>query len=229
VGEETRPQPVQKDHVLKFNAKGLLFDNDGVLVDSHQAALDAWTQWASEYAPGWNWDAPENAGVRAEDKVRSLVPAEKFSEANDRINQLEQTTAHSTLALPGSVELTNALKPGTWTVVTSANANLGGARLRAAGIPVPQVLVTGDHVERGKPFPDPYLLGAKNLGLEPEDCVVFEDAAAGVQAAIDAGVGLVVGVSERAMDTAADIVVRDLRGITFDGDELHIPDKNRLR
>lgn len=214
---------------MKFNAKALLFDNDGVLVDSHGAALDAWTQWATEYAPGWNWDAPENAGVRAEDKVRSLVPPEKFAEANDRINQLEQDTAHNTLALPGAVPLTNSLPAGVWTVVTSANANLGGARLRAAGIPVPNELVTGDHVERGKPYPDPYLLGAKNLGFDPQDCVVFEDAPAGVQAAIDAGIGLVVGVSERALETDADIVVRDLQGITFDGDELNIPDKNRLR
>jgi beta-phosphoglucomutase-like phosphatase (HAD superfamily) len=73
------------------------------------------------------------------------------------------------------------------------------------------------------------LLGAERLGFAPEDCVVFEDAAAGAEAAIAAGVGLVVGVSEKALDTEADIVVRDLVGITFDGDELFIPDKNRLR
>ena len=214
---------------MKFNAKALLFDNDGVLVDSHQAALDAWTQWATEYAPGWDWDAPENAGVRAEDKVRQLVPAEKFDQANDRINQLEQGTAHETVALGGAVELTTGLKPGTWTVCTSANVNLGRARLAAAGIPIPDQLVTANDVSRGKPNPDPYLLGAQRLGVDPENCVVFEDAAAGVQAAIDAGVGLVVGVSEKALDTDADIVVRDLSGITFDGEELHIPDKNRLR
>jgi sugar-phosphatase len=214
---------------LKFNAKALLFDNDGVLVDSHQAAKEAWTQWATEYAPGWDWDAPENAGVRAEDKVRQLVPADKFAEANDRINQLEQDTAHDTVALGGAVELTNALAAGIWTVCTSANVNLGKARLEAAGIPVPAELVTANDVAQGKPFPDPYLLGAERLGVDPENCVVFEDAAAGVQAAIDAGVGLVVGVSERAMDTDADIVVKDLSGITFDGEELYIPDNNRLR
>ena len=214
---------------MKFNAKALLFDNDGVLVDSHQAAKEAWTLWATEYAPGWDWDAPENAGVRAEDKVRQLVPASKFSEANDRINQLEQDTAHDTVALGGAVWLTNSLAAGIWTVCTSANANLGKARLEAAGIPVPAELVTADDVSKGKPFPDPYLLGAARLGVDPENCVVFEDAAAGVQAAIDAGVGLVVGVSERAMDTDADIVVKDLSGITFDGEELYIPDNNRLR
>ena len=214
---------------MKFAAKALLFDNDGVLVDSHAAAADAWARWAAEYAPGWNWDSPENAGVRAEDKVRQMVGEDKFHEANARINQLEQDTAHETVALGGAVTLTNSLTPGIWTVCTSANLNLGKARLEAAGIPVPAELVSGDHVERGKPHPDPYLMGAQNLGVEPENCVVFEDAAAGVQAAIDAGVGLVVGVSERAMDTAADIVVKDLSGITFDGQELYIPDTNRLR
>jgi sugar-phosphatase len=101
--------------------------------------------------------------------------------------------------------------------------------LLAAGLPVPPQLVTGDDVKLGKPFPDPYLLGASNLGFDPEDCVVFEDAQAGAMAAIEAGVGLVVGVSKRALDTDADIVVNDLSGITFDGETLFIPDKNRLR
>jgi sugar-phosphatase len=214
---------------LKFNAKGLLFDNDGVLVDSHHAASVAWAKWAERHAPGWNWDSPENAGVRAEDKVRSLVGAELFTEANDYINQLEQDSAGDTQALPGAVELTTSLRPGIWTVCTSANVNLGRARLAAAGIPIPAELVTADDVANGKPHPDPYLLGAERLGLDPADCVVFEDAAAGCEAAITAGVGLVVGVSEKALETNADIVVRDLTGITFDGDELVIPDKNRLR
>jgi sugar-phosphatase len=101
--------------------------------------------------------------------------------------------------------------------------------LAAAGLPIPAELVTGDDVEKGKPHPDPYLLGAKRLGFEPENCVVFEDAAAGVTAAIEAGVGLVIGISERALETEADIVLRDLSGITFDGEVLTIPDKNRLR
>lgn len=214
---------------MKFYASGLLFDNDGVLVDSHQAALEAWAQWASEFAPHFVWDVPENAGRRAEDKVREQVSPELFEIANDRINELEQLSAGQTIALPGAVELVHSLREGTWTVCTSANPNLGRARLLAAGLLVPQALVTAADVARGKPHPDPYLLGAERLGFAPEDCVVFEDAAAGAEAAIAAGVGLVVGVSEKALDTEADIVVRDLTGITFDGDELVIPDKNRLR
>ena len=214
---------------MKFFASGLLFDNDGVLVDSHQAALEAWAQWASEFAPNFVWDVPENAGRRAEDKVREQVAPELFEIANDRINELEQLSAAQTIALPGAVELIHSLREGTWTVCTSANPNLGRARLLAAGLLVPQTLVTAADVARGKPHPDPYLLGAERLGFAPEDCVVFEDAAAGAKAAIAAGVGLVVGVSEKALETEADIVVRDLTGITFDGDELVIPDKNRLR
>lgn len=214
---------------MKFNARGLLFDNDGVLVDSHSAAVVAWAAWADRYAPGWSWNTTDNAGVRAEEMVQQLVGDERFAEANDYINGLEQDTAHETVAIAGAVALTTSLKAGTWTVCTSANRNLGKARLEAAGIPVPAELVTGDDVRRGKPDPEPYLLGAEKLGLDPADCVVFEDAAAGCEAAISAGVGLVVGVSEKALETAADIVVRDLTGITFDGDELFIPDRNRLR
>ena len=215
---------------MKFFASGLLFDNDGVLVDSHEAASVAWKIWCSEYAPHIDWDRPENSGQRAEDKVREWIASpDLFDVANDRINQLEQESADQTVALAGALQLLNSLPANTWTVCTSANPNLGRARLLAAGLPVPPQLVTAADVKLGKPHPDPYLLGAERLGFAPEDCVVFEDAAAGATAAAAAGVGLIVGVTERALETEADIVVRDLSGITFDGTELVIPDRIRLR
>ena len=215
---------------MKFFASGLLFDNDGVLVDSHEAASVAWKIWCSEYAPHIDWDRPENSGQRAEDKVREWIASpDLFDVANDRINQLEQESADQTVALAGALQLLNSLPANTWTICTSANPNLGRARLLAAGLPVPPQLVTAADVKLGKPHPDPYLLGAERLGFAPEDCVVFEDAAAGATAAAAAGVGLIVGVTERALETEADIVVRDLSGITFDGTELVIPDRIRLR
>ena len=214
---------------MEHICKGLLFDNDGVLVDSHDAAIEAWGIWSSEFAPHFDWNQPQNAGRRAEDKVREQVGLELFEVANNRINELEQASAHLTVALPGAVSLTSSLPGGSWTVCTSANSRLGVARLEAAGISVPAELVTGDDVLRGKPFGDPYLLGASRLGFEPADCVVFEDAEAGVQAGLAAGVGLIIGVSERALETTSAIVVRDLRGITFDGSTLVIPDEIRLR
>jgi sugar-phosphatase len=214
---------------MKFSCSALLFDNDGVLVDSHQAAKAAWDVWATEFSPGYDLDKANNAGRRAEDMVRELVSPELFAKANDRINALEQDTANMTVPLAGAKELLESLPNGVWTICTSANPNLGKARLEAAGLPIPKELVTGDDVEQGKPHPDPYLLGAKNLGFEPMDCVVFEDAEAGVISAIEAGVGLVIGVGERAKDSQADIVVRDLTGISFDGEVLVIPDEIRIR
>ena len=215
---------------MKFFASGLLFDNDGVLVDSHASAAAAWKKWCSKYAPHIDWDKADNAGVRAEDKVREWIASpDLFEEANAYINALEQDSAHETIALPGAVELTTSLDPTHWTICTSANPNLGRARIEAAGIPVPETLVTAADVKNGKPHPDPYLLGAKRLGFEPEDCVVFEDAIAGAEAAEAAGVGLIVGIGKSALKGVADIVVKDLTGITFDGELLYIPDENRLR
>jgi sugar-phosphatase len=214
---------------MKFSCSAILFDNDGVLVDSHAAAKKAWDIWATEFSPGYDLDKANNAGRRAEDMVRELVVADLFTVANNRINQLEQETAHLTIPLVGAKELLTSLPKGVWTICTSANPNLGRARLEAAGLPIPKELVTGDDVKQGKPHPDPYLLGAKNLGFDPMDCVVFEDAEAGVISAIEAGVGLVIGVGERAKKSDADIVVRDLAGISFDGEVLVIPENIRIR
>lgn len=210
-----------------IETKGLLFDNDGVLVDSHPAAKAAWDQWSKEY--GQDFDIDQNAGRRAQDLVLAMVGAELFEVANDRINQLEQDTANETVALGGAVKLLHSLTPGTWTVCTSANKNLGRSRLAAAGLPIPAELVTADDVELGKPNPDPYLLGASRLGLAAGECVVFEDAEAGVTSGRAAGVAMVIGVSERALETSADIVIRDLSAVTFVSGQLYIPDENRLR
>ncbi len=210
-----------------IETKGLLFDNDGVLVDSHPAAKAAWDQWSKEY--GQDFDIDQNAGRRAQDLVLAMVGAELFEVANDRINQLEQDTANETVALGGAVKLLHSLTPGTWTVCTSANKNLGRARLAAAGLPIPAELVTADDVELGKPNPDPYLLGASRLGLAAGECVVFEDAEAGVTSGRAAGVAMVIGVSERALETSAEIVIRDLSAVTFVSGQLYIPDENRLR
>jgi len=213
---------------LRSYYKGLLFDNDGVLVDSMPGAISAWRQWGEKYYPGFELTS-EHHGKRAQDLVLSMVGEELFKEADDHINQLEQDLAHQTISLDGAVELTTSMTKGVWTVVTSANPNLAKARLSAAGIPTPAELVTAWDVQRGKPDPEPYLLGATKLGFDISDCVVFEDAASGILAGLEAGAGLLVGVTEHALDTKADLVVKSLRGITFQDGELFIPDEIRLR
>ena len=215
--------------MIQFQISGLLFDNDGVLVDSHQAAIDAWTKWCAVYSPGLDWDAQGTAGVRAEDMVRMWAPAELFDEANDYINGLELETAGETVPMAGAIALVSSLPAGVWTICTSANEALGKARVTAAGLPVPAEFVCGDDVLAGKPAPDPYLLGASRLGLSPSVCVVFEDAVAGVQAARAAGVGVVVGVGPRVLDAEVDCVVSSLEGITWEAGVLSIAETSLLK
>jgi sugar-phosphatase len=211
-----------------IEVKALLFDNDGVLVDSHANVEKCWAQWAEEFGIK-GLKIADFHGTRAQDTVLSLVGKERFEVANNRINELEQISAHETLAMPGARELLPALPVDRWTICTSANSRLGRARLEGAGLPIPKHLVTGDDVERGKPAPDPYLLGASRLGFSAGDCVVFEDAQAGALAAKAAGVHMVIGVSTFALSTEADIVIEDLAGISFDGSKLEIPESKILR
>jgi sugar-phosphatase len=96
-------------------------------------------------------------------------------------------------------------------------------------LPLPEQFVSGDDVANGKPAPDPYLLGAKKLGFDASECIVFEDADAGVKAALASGAAFVIGVSKRALETDADIVVEDLAGISFDGEQLVIPEHKIIR
>jgi len=214
---------------MQFQASGLLFDNDGVLVDSHQAAIDAWNEWCSVYAPSIDWDKQGTAGVRASDMVRMWAPDADFDSAYALINDLELGTAGSTVALPGSLALLSSLPSGSWTICTSAGRELGLARVRAAGLPVPLEFVCGDDVSLGKPAPDPYLLGASRLGLLPSQCVVFEDAVAGVTSARAAGVGVVVGIGSRVVDADVSCVVASLEGITWSSGVLSISESSLLK
>jgi sugar-phosphatase len=211
-----------------LRASALLFDNDGVLVDSHAAVNVAWGVLAEEFGLK-NFSISNHYGTRAQDLILELVGEAKFEAANSRINELEQATADQTHALPGAVQLLHSLPAGIWTICTSANSNLGRARIKAAGLPLPEQFVSGDDVAHGKPAPDPYLLGAKRLGFDAGECIVFEDADAGVKAALAAGAAFVIGVSAQALATDADIVVEDLAGISFDGKQLVIPEEKILR
>ena len=211
-----------------LRASALLFDNDGVLVDSHAAVDKAWGILGEEFGLE-GFSISNHYGTRAQDLILDLVGEAKFEQANKRINELEQASANETLALPGAIELLHSLPAGIWTICTSANATLGKARIKAAGLPLPEQFVSGDDVEHGKPAPDPYLLGAKRLGFDAGECIVFEDADAGVKSGLAAGAAFVIGVSSRALETDADIVVEDLSGISFDGKQLVIPEEKILR
>ncbi|MGA1767490.1 MAG: HAD-IA family hydrolase [Aquiluna sp.] len=211
-----------------FEASGLLFDNDGVLVDSMSSVEGSWGVWAETYSPGFVLTY-EYHGQRASEIVRQLVDEADFDEALAQINRLELELTNLTTPMPGAKELLSSLPSGTWTVVTSAGRDLGTSRLKAAGLPIPSQLVSADDVSKGKPNPEPYLLGAERLGLAPEQCVVFEDAPSGVTAGKAAGASVVIGVGHEALDSAADLVIQSLEGISYKNQKLEIPDSLRLR
>jgi mannitol-1-/sugar-/sorbitol-6-phosphatase len=127
------------------------------------------------------------------------------------------------VALPGALELLQAIPEARWTVVTSASRRLAEVRLRAAGLPVPKHLVTASDLKRGKPFPDPYLRGAEVLGIAPADCVVVEDAGSGVRSGKAAGarvLGLLTTSRESELLSAgADWIAENLSALSLDPQE----------
>jgi sugar-phosphatase len=198
---------------IDVRCEGVLFDSDGVLLDSTGSAERAWSRWAREYSL-----SPERVlsglhGRRSTDTVSAFLPESEHDAALARIEQLETDDVAAIRPIAGAAELLSGLA-AKWAIVTSATPALLAARLQAIRLPTPAVVITGADVTSGKPAPDGYLKAAEALGLAASVCVVVEDAPAGVQAARAAGAGHVIGVGRRALGTDADLVVRDLRGVS---------------
>ena len=215
-------QEVQGSEVM-VHAGGLLFDCDGVLVDSVPSAAIAWGAWARRYAPGFDFvrDAPQ--GMRPSEVVAAIVGPERAAEATADLLARELVVAPATTGIPGAAALLAALPSELWAVATSSNRAVATARLRGAGIPAPALLVAAEDVDRGKPAPDPYLRAARLLGRDPADCVVFEDSAPGIRAARAAGAGLVVGVGAASGPAHPDLIVQDLARVRWSGEALCLP------
>lgn len=212
-------------------AQGVLFDCDGVLVESDASVAAAWSRWAVQYGfdPAIVGDIVH--GRRASDTVTLLIDPDQHDPAaalND-INAYEVESAATVTDIPGAIALTTAIEHGRWAVVTSGNRVLATARLAAAGIPSAAVVITADDVADGKPHPEGYRAAARLIGLPPEQTVVLEDAMTGVLAARAAGVSAVIGVGSRALDTDADVVVDDLTSVSWTDRGLLIAGPGLLR
>ena len=198
-------------------AAGLLFDMDGVLVSSIASARRCWKLWAKHYGVA-DWQAVEIPhGTRAEEIVRLLAPWVDVAEGLRRIEDMEIEDVSDIVTLPGARELLESLPLERWAIVTSATDRLLQARLRAAGLPQPERLISANMVTHGKPDPEPYLLGAERLGVAAKDCLVFEDAPSGVKAGVAAGCR-VVGVlgttpTETLRGMGATWIVASLAGV----------------
>jgi len=177
--------------MLTFECTAILFDLDGVLVDSTAAVGRAWHRWAIKH--GLEPKAVVHAahGRRTVETMRALVPhLDSTDEARTMENE-EARDMEGVTVVPGADQLLRSLPDGQWGIVTSGTRTMATARLRDTGHVIPKVLVTADDVVDGKPHPEPYLKGAKGLGVAPELCVVFEDAPAGIRAAHAAGMRVI--------------------------------------
>lgn len=201
---------------MKLHAEALLFDNDGTLVSSMESVYRCWSRWAREYEiTEEDFARVELHGRPAAEIIADLLPAGMRGGALGRIERLEiEDVAGGTVLLPGAKELLSALPAGRWAVVTSATRPLAEARLREVGIDFPE-LVAADDITRGKPDPEPFLLAARRLGVDPARCVVFEDAPAGLAAGRAAGMRTVaLTTTHSAAELDADVVVADLSAVS---------------
>ena len=185
--------PRRKFQGLLFQPGAVLSDMDGVLVDSWTAIKRTWTRFAHRHGLDPEVVLAASHGVPTIDVIRTVAPhldasAEAAAVEREQIEEVEGLRP-----LPGARELVASLPAGRFAVVTSASRKLAESRLRAAGLPVPDVLVSSDDVEHGKPSPAGYLRAACLLGVDPAHSVVLEDAPAGVEAGVAAGM-TVIGV-----------------------------------
>lgn len=198
----------------------VLFDMDGVLVDSTPAVARVWTGWALEHGL-----VPDEVVRRAHGRpslatIIELLPNGDHYAENREVERREIEDIADVVALPGALTLLRAIPQQRWAVVTSASRALAEVRLRAAGLPVPSHLVTASDLQRGKPFPDPYLKGAEILGIAPADCIVAEDAASGVRSGKAAGARVLAlrttSTDAELLNAGADWIAEDLSALSLD-------------
>lgn len=175
-----------------MKCKGFLFDLDGTLVDSLPAVERAWANWASRHGIAADEVLNFIHGKQAITSLRHFMAGASEEAIQQEFLALEQAEAEDTdgiVALPGALQLLATLDELAipWAIVTSGSVPVATARRKAAGLPEPEEFVTAERVQNGKPEPDAYLLGAQLLALEPEECVVVEDAAAGILSGLAAG------------------------------------------
>ncbi|WP_085746030.1 HAD family hydrolase [Pseudomonas sp. R45(2017)] len=182
-------------HDAVFNRAfgAFLFDMDGTVLNSIAAAERIWSAWAVRHGVNVETFLPTIHGVRAIDTITRLnLPGVDAEAQAAFITEAEIEDVEGIVEIPGAAAFLKSLPADRWAMVTSAPRDLALRRMAAAGIPEPAVMITAEDVTAGKPDPAGYRLAAKRLGLEPADCLIFEDATVGIQAAEAAGAPLMI-------------------------------------
>jgi sugar-phosphatase len=216
------------DEMIATRCSALLFDLDGVLIDSTPAVARVWTRWAVEHGFDPETVVHKAHGRPSRITIRELLPNSDIDREDREVERREMEDLDGVVLLPGAGQLLNSLPPARWTIATSCTRALAEVRLRAAGLPIPKTMITSSDVKIGKPDPEPYLKAAAKLGFAASDCVVVEDAASGVRAGKAAGARVIAFLTTMIRrdleDAGADWIVQNCADIAAsnDGDSLRL-------
>lgn len=210
----------------RFSCKAILFDLDGVLVDSAECVERTWRAWAIRHHLDPETVIEAAHGRRTLETVRMVAPHLSAEAELDTLAASESTTSEGVYEIAGARELLDMLPAEKWAVVTSGIRAVAEFRLRLARLPVPPVMICADEIERGKPHPEGYLTASERLGYAPADCLVIEDAPAGIEAARAAGMQVIAIASTYPQERlgVADAVVERLSDLSVAqvGDQIRI-------
>lgn len=177
--------------MIELKCDAVLFDLDGVLVDSMACVVRLWRRWAAEHNLDLNEIMRVVHGRPTVETISLVAPHLPAKEEAARFDAAEAIETDGVTGVQGAAQLVHALPPDGWAVVTSGTRDTAMTRLTHTSLPVPSVLVTADDIRRGKPDPEAYLLAAAKLRIAPGRCVVVEDAPVGISAAHSAGMRVV--------------------------------------
>jgi len=169
--------------MIEISCQALLFDLDGVLMNSNEAAARVWRRWAVAHKFDPDEVVHRSHGRPSIATIRDYLPNSDHEQENELVEQAEMHDLEGVKPLPGARSLLTKLPPSRWAIVTSSTKPLAVLRLEATGLPLPQCFITSSDLALGKPHPEPYLRASAKLGFSPGDCIVVEDSPAGVKAA----------------------------------------------
>jgi sugar-phosphatase len=213
------------DAFVNLSCKAVLFDMDGTLVDSTHMVELVWGWWAERHHLTLQSVLSFSHGRPTIATMEHFFPARDHTEELNELEHYTESLLEGIVAVPGAAKVVHALQNHPWGIVTSAWRALAVSRITAAGLPLPKVIVPIDEIRNGKPEPEGFLHAAERLGVQPQECLVFEDTRPGIEAGLNAGmqvVGLLTTVPAEQLRHRP--LIQDFRDVTiqFDGEMLKV-------
>ncbi len=211
---------------MKLVCAAILFDLDGVLIDSSTVVKRHWREWASKNRVSFEHLMDIAHGRTSTEIIRLVAPHLNAEEEGRHYEAVEGADTDGLKVFPAARKLLLSIPDGHWAVVTSGKPQTALTRLQYGGCPIPPVLITSDDVQRSKPAPDGYLLAAQRLGVPSSKCIVVEDSPAGVEAGQAAGMKVIAITTthEPQMISQADIILKSIAdmSVKLDGDQMRV-------